>query len=141
MDETIRQDINHIIENTAEFQDDTVNALGSVLDYFLQQIVVELQNNHKQNEKIKPKDIPIALKTLNFSDAFIYNNEEAFNNYIQEQKTLKIKRLKEAGFGATNEHGQLHQRILESSHQSYVRNEDQEISIEETDDASEFDSA
>lgn len=138
MNEKIQQGIIQIIEEKGQFQEETKNALEVVLDCFLKQFVVNLRDVHDTKEKIKPIDIPATLKNLNFSDTFIYKNKEAFDNYIKEQKSLKIKRLREAGFGATNEHAQLHRRILDSPHQSYVRNETQEILMEGSDDDSEF---
>ena len=141
MNELLHQYFQHILEEKGEFKEETAAALDSVLECFFKQFVADLQNKHKKDEKIKPYDIPIVLKNLNFSDAFIHNNEKAFYNYKKEEKSLKIKRLREAGFGATNEHAQLHQRILDSKHQSYVRNEEQEIYIGESEETSEFDSA
>lgn len=141
MNEILNQYFHHLIEEKGEFKEETTEALCSVLEYFFKQIVVDLQNKHQTNEKIKPVDIPAVLKTLNFPDTFIHNNEKTFYNYKKEEKSLKIKRLREAGFGATNEHAQFHQHILDSKHLSYVRDEGQEIYTGDSDEASEFDSA
>ena len=126
IDSKILNQLPNLISLKGEFNHNVVDALSVFASGFLEHIVSVIQTQQKEssnNFPIRPCDVTDALKKLNFKGVFINKHKKIFNEYLNDQKNLKLQRLRDAGYGATNEHVQFIQRILECPHQTYVHDE------------------